>query len=177
MKHRLYNGNYMGSVTPKIISKSSDEYITFKELQDDFFLSSLMNIKISHSHHFIVFDFTISGEDPFLIKNGFVKSFTYTHKLFANKFYFAKSYNLSSPKVFDEMPFFLYNNKGPNILIENNTKSDTNIFAETDFIIADGIDKELILIPSPPVGNKYKSSLEIIVNQIMDTSVWEFIKD
>lgn len=62
-------------------------------------------------------------------------------------------------------------------MIENNTKSDTNIFAETDFIIAYGIDKELILIPSPPVGNKYKSSLEIIVNQIMDTSVWEFLKN
>lgn len=60
----------MGSATPKIISKSSDiyEYISFKELQDDCSLSSLMNIKISHSHHFIVFDFTISGEDPFLIK-------------------------------------------------------------------------------------------------------------
>lgn len=75
------------------------------------------------------------------------------------------------------MPFFLYNNKGPNILIEHNIKSDSNIFAETDFIIADAIDKEIILIPSPPVGNKYKSSLEIIVNQIMDTSVWEFIKE
>lgn len=70
----------MGSLTPKIISKSSNEYryIAFKELQEDFFLSSLMNIKISHSHHFINFDFTISGEDPFLIKNGFVKPFVYT---------------------------------------------------------------------------------------------------
>jgi len=169
----------MGSVTPKIISKSSNEYryIAFKELQEDFFLSSLMNIKISHSHHFINFDFTISGEDPFLLKNGFIKPFSHTHKLFVNKFYFAKSYNLSSPKVFDAMSFFLYNNKGPNILIENNTKSGSNIFAETEFLIADGVDKEIILIPSPPVGNTYKSSLEIIVQQIMDTSVWEFIKD
>lgn len=168
----------MGSLAPKTLSKSNGEYryISFKELQDDCFLSSLMNIKISHSHHFINFDFTISGEDPFLIKNGFVKPFQYTQKLFVNKFFFAKSYNLSSPKIFDTMPFFLYNNKGSNILIEHNIKSDSNIFAETDFIIADAIDKEIILIPSPPVGNKYKSSLEIIVNQIMDTSVWEFIK-
>ena len=53
----------MGSLAPKPLSKLNGEYryISFKELQDDCFLSSLMNIKISHSHHFINFDISLNN--------------------------------------------------------------------------------------------------------------------
>lgn len=169
----------MGSLSSQIISKSSDKYkhISFKELEDDCFLSSLMNIKIYHSHHYIKFDFTISGEDPFLINDSFIKSYKYTHQIKANKFHFAKSYNLSSPKVFDTIPFFLYNSKGQNFLIEGKKDLDSNTFAEIEFLIADGIDRENILTSIVPSNDKYTSSLEDVVKRILDTSIWEFIKE
>lgn len=151
----------------------------FKELF--FFIDSLINIQLSHYHHYIKFKFTISGEDPFAKRNGYSKPYSYSKTFLVNKFNIAKIYNLSSPKILDKLVYVLYDKTGKNVLMEVNTNSALDAaFAQIEFTIADGIDRG-ILKPTPLYIDRLDRQLtfslkDTIINPIIEMSVWKFIK-
>ena len=70
------------------------------------------------------------------------------------------------------MPLFLYDKNGQNVLIKLDETS-SNAFAKTEFDLVDGINRQ-IMLPSYDRDNMFY--LKDIVKNIIDTSLWKFLK-
>lgn len=70
------------------------------------------------------------------------------------------------------MPLFLYDNNGQNVLTKPDDAS-SNVFTKTEFYLADGINRQ-IMLPSYDRGDMFY--LKDIVKNIIETSVWKFLK-
>ena len=162
--------------TPTIQSLSEYQQFYSYEMGDCcfFFLDSLIDIQISHCYQYIEFKFTISGKNKFIPKTDDPRHLLkYERILKVNKFDIAKLYNFKHPKSLDDMPLFLYDNNGQNVLTKPDDSS-SNVFVKTEFYLADGINRQ-IMLPSYDRGEMFY--LKDIVKNIIDTSVWKFLKN
>lgn len=162
--------------TPTLQSLSEYQQFYSYEMGDYryFFLDSLIDIQISHCYQYIEFKFTISGKNKFIPKADDPRHLLkYEGILKVNKFDIAKLYNFKHPKSLDDMWLFLYDNNGQNVLTKPDEAS-SNVFAKTEFSLVDGINRQ-IMLPSYDRGNMFY--LKDIVKNIIDTSVWEFLKN
>jgi hypothetical protein len=121
----------------------------------------------------IEFKFTISCKNQFIPKTDDPRHLLkYERILKVNKFDIAKLYNFKHPRLLDDMPLFLYDNNGQNVLTKPDDAS-SNVFAKTEFYLADGINRQIIL-PSYDRGDMFY--LKDIAKNIIETSVWKFLK-
>lgn len=168
--------NIVGKYTPTLQSLSENQQFYSYEMGDYcfFFLDSLIDIQISHCYQYIEFKFTISGKNKFRPKTDDPRHLLkYEGILKVNKFDIAKFYNLKSPRALDNMLFFLYDKSGKNVLIKSDDAL-SNILVKTEFYLSDGINRQ-IMLPSYDRDNMFY--LKDIVKNIIDTSIWEFLKN
>lgn len=139
--------NIVQKYTPTLQSLSGKGQFYSYEMGDYcfFFLDSLIDIQISHCYQYLEFKFTISGENKFAPKTDDPRHLLKYECIFkVNKFDIAKLYNFKHPKSLDDMPLFLYDNNGQNVLIKSDETS-SNILAKTEFYLADGINRQIML--------------------------------
>lgn len=168
--------NIVRKYTPTLQSLSGKGQFYSYEMGDYcfFFLDSLIDIQISHCYQYLEFKFTISGKNKFAPKTDDPRHLLKYECIFkVNKFDIAKLYNFKHPKSLDDMPLFLYDNNGQNVLIKSDETS-SNILAKTEFYLADGINRQIML---PSYDRDDIFYLKNIIKNIIDTSVWKFLKN
>lgn len=137
--------------------------VSFIERGEEFNVKNKLKIKVSQDNQYINFLFIVPTKD-----GDDIKLITETYSV--NKFEIAERYKLDSPTVLNSIPFYFYI-KGKNIFISP--------FEAKEIHIDDAVLNGAINITISYVNFNVFPLLDIskLVNEIIETSVWEFLKN